>query len=506
LPTQKLKAVDIKLCKTLIKNGLLLFFIFQNYSSPAQVRQFYPYYSTDTLPAYNLALERKNAVLSNIIHDSDARNVSKKDFENEKKEIANWIFSEVRYYALIDTIIEPYVREVFNKVKRNFSLGDKCNIVIVRSPMVNAMSLGDGTIFIYTGLFSVLDNEDQLAYILAHELSHIELKHTTKSLLAGLDKSEEKELKRQIKKTLNEKYEVNKKLYELLLKSTLSYTFHSRNDELQTDSLAFIKFKNSGYDLFQAPSALMALDRSKNNKESSILNLDKHFNCQNHNYNFKAEPVVINSIFEIQDSENIFNSTDTLSTHPDPVRRAGILEEMLSNLSIGKKEIRNDEKFFYVKDAAKIQDVQAYFRNEFYDMALYNALWMLEKYPESHYLQSVVILSLHQMKRYMKKHEFSQVVLKLSKQNPDDFNHLLDMLFNLRLKDFSAFANCFKEKTLEPGTSNEYSLAVHYAFAELNDDKNTSAKLMEEYLEKYPKGFLSFVVDKPADSNKKKKK
>lgn len=490
----------------LLKGVLFLNFFIYSVNSFGQITHYYPYYNSDTMPNYNLAIERKNAVLNNIILENPSGNISKKDFESEKKDIANYIFSEVRNYAFLDTVIESYVRNVFNKVKKQFSVGDKCNIVVVRSPMVNAMSIGDGTIFIYTGLFSVLENEDQLAYIIAHELSHIELKHTTSALMAYLDKKETNELRKEIKRTLKEKYEINKKLYSLLLKSTLSYTFNSRKDELQTDSLAFIKFRNTEYNAHQAPKALLVFDKDLKVEGRSLIELENHFNCQGHQYNFKKEPVVVRSIFNVEDEDNIFSSTDTLLTHPDPGKRAKIIEDLLNSNKVPDNETKINDRFLYVKEAAKIQDMQAYFRNEYYDLTLFNALLMLEKYPESSYLKSIIVLSLYQMKKYMKKHEFSQVVLKLSKKNPDNFNHLLDMLFSLRLQDFTQFANCFKEKLPEQREKNEYSFAVQYALAELNDDKVTAIRVMEEYDKIYPEGVLSFIFEKPNDDKNKKKK
>ena len=44
---------------------------------------------------------------------------------------------------------------------------------------VNAFALPGGPLFVYTGLISLADNEGQLAGVLAHEMSHIRLRHGT---------------------------------------------------------------------------------------------------------------------------------------------------------------------------------------------------------------------------------------------------------------------------------------------------------------------------------------
>jgi len=46
-------------------------------------------------------------------------------------------------------------------------------ILAWREPLVNAVSLPDGTIYVSTGLLALLENDDQLAGVLAHEIAHV---------------------------------------------------------------------------------------------------------------------------------------------------------------------------------------------------------------------------------------------------------------------------------------------------------------------------------------------
>jgi len=48
---------------------------------------------------------------------------------------------------------------------------------IVNDPIPEVYSLSTGTVFITTGMVSMLENESQLAYVLAHETSHVLLSH-----------------------------------------------------------------------------------------------------------------------------------------------------------------------------------------------------------------------------------------------------------------------------------------------------------------------------------------
>ena len=50
---------------------------------------------------------------------------------------------------------------------------------VVADPSINAFALPGGPIYVNTGLISAADNEAQLAGVLAHEVSHVALRHST---------------------------------------------------------------------------------------------------------------------------------------------------------------------------------------------------------------------------------------------------------------------------------------------------------------------------------------
>ncbi|WP_162844218.1 M48 family metalloprotease [Sinobacterium caligoides] len=57
-------------------------------------------------------------------------------------------------------------------------------LYLARDPSVNASALANGVIFLNTGLFSALENEQQLAAILAHEIAHITERHNVKNVIS----------------------------------------------------------------------------------------------------------------------------------------------------------------------------------------------------------------------------------------------------------------------------------------------------------------------------------
>ena len=90
--------------------------------------------------------------------------------------------------------VSEYVQGVGTSVARNSTLPvpylNYIFIVLRDDQTLNAWSLPGGFIFVTTGLLRMLDNEDQLACILAHEVAHIELGHPT-AAVAEIDSEKE---------------------------------------------------------------------------------------------------------------------------------------------------------------------------------------------------------------------------------------------------------------------------------------------------------------------------
>jgi Zn-dependent protease with chaperone function len=53
---------------------------------------------------------------------------------------------------------------------------------VVNDPSINAFALPGGPMFVHTGLLTAADNESQIAGVLAHEISHVALRHGTSNV------------------------------------------------------------------------------------------------------------------------------------------------------------------------------------------------------------------------------------------------------------------------------------------------------------------------------------
>lgn len=79
-----------------------------------------------------------------------------------------------------DRDINSYIGALGQKLVRSKYAGSfPYSFAVVGDPSVNAFSVPGGPVFVNTGLFPMVENEGQLAGVLAHEISHVALRHGT---------------------------------------------------------------------------------------------------------------------------------------------------------------------------------------------------------------------------------------------------------------------------------------------------------------------------------------
>ncbi len=76
-----------------------------------------------------------------------------------------------------DEVVVSYVRQVAQKVARNSDLRVPLQVTVLNSKEINAFALPGGFIFIERGLLEAVDDEAQLAGVIAHESSHVVARH-----------------------------------------------------------------------------------------------------------------------------------------------------------------------------------------------------------------------------------------------------------------------------------------------------------------------------------------
>lgn len=115
----------------------------------------------------------------------DLSGLTEEDENKLGKEIEKTIDKSEKYKVTkqnkfdLDKILNKLLENVERK-KINY------RYVIVENKESNAFTILGGKIYIYTGLIELMEKEDEMAFILAHEISHNELKQTIYAIQSGL--------------------------------------------------------------------------------------------------------------------------------------------------------------------------------------------------------------------------------------------------------------------------------------------------------------------------------
>lgn len=128
-------------------------------------------------------------LLTNFSNAASTRSLSPEEQKSEtllgQAEAAAFIQSQV---LLIAPKLQAKCQSIANKLLYAAGSKEKCNVYIVNAPLAKAFTLPCGDIFLYTGLLDELSNTDELAAVLAHEISHY-LNHDATTVLKKYIKS-----------------------------------------------------------------------------------------------------------------------------------------------------------------------------------------------------------------------------------------------------------------------------------------------------------------------------
>ncbi|WP_201984650.1 M48 family metallopeptidase [Hymenobacter rubidus] len=470
----------------------------------AQDKPYLPYYSRDTTQLYQLAVAQRNAVKAYFVVPKTGSGDYRDHYRRVVQEASDDVYNSIRYSALLDPVVEPFVQQVFARiVQANPQLPAGTRLVLTRNPEPNAHAVGNGTVMLNIGLLPRLENESQLAFILCHELAHVACRHMENGLQERLMALHSKELKREFRRIVNSEYNISSQVKALVLGFSLNNNYHRRQFEKQADSLGYVLLTHTRYEAPQAYRALQLLDTIDEPENPAAIPLNTYFSCTEFPKTFGA-PAKPASIFTVKAAEQtVLETTDTLKSHPDCGKRMRFVQALAKGQVADGPQPASPPEYARIRDASRLEVIQGWFDYDCYDHALFDALQLLPQQPQNAYLRSVVQLSLYELRQHMQDHTYFEVVSNISTHNAPSFNALLTTLHALHLEDFKGLSTCFAQADAPAVPTNEYALAGHYAASALAAETTAPpvVALKTQYQQQYAGGRfekLLFPVPKPA--------
>lgn len=141
--------------------------------------------------------------------------------------------------------------------------GRAIQVKVINSPELNAFSLSDGTIYVNLAILGLIENEAQLAFLLAHEIAHISHDHH-KAIKYEMHAQALKAAQGQIVGSI---FGIGISSQNTVKAALCGF---SRNQEYKADSIAIRKISSKAYNAWKAKDLLSTMHEWLNYKERNV--------------------------------------------------------------------------------------------------------------------------------------------------------------------------------------------------------------------------------------------
>ncbi len=178
-------------------------------------------------------------------------------FEEDEKRLWNRCRDEEQAIAKSGILYRDQELEAYlNSVARKLEPPEVYRIIpfrvlVISNPYCNAFSLPNGYVYVHTGILARMENEAQLATLLAHEMTHATYRHYLREYHGALNESAFLASTRSIIGGLPAIGELSKVLGEISTKASIRG--FSRELETEADMEGIKLVVNAGYDSREAP-------------------------------------------------------------------------------------------------------------------------------------------------------------------------------------------------------------------------------------------------------------
>ncbi len=416
--------------------------------------------------------------------DRDIQEAYEKRKDDMVKRINNNAF-------IFDPVVTDYFQAIFDEIINANSELAALNprLLIGRSPYPNAYCVGEGTLVFNLELLSRLDNEGQVAFVLAHELAHLKLDHANHSIRKNIELLNSKSVKKEIRQIAQQEYNQFQALSEFIRKKLFADRYHKREHESEADALGVKYLKNTKYHTDGALQCLLNLDKINEKDSITSIDLKQHFDLVA--YPFKDKWLGKEDVFKFSDSDELIDwEKDSLKTHPDCILRKEKLEVMLADYpNTGKQlQFRDINQFELLQKRSEFEKVEAYFHFGSLGTALYYTLKMIEKYPDESYLHGMVGRIFYEVYLAQEIHQLSKTVPHASPDYEDAYNEILDFVHNLRLSEVGKMSFYYIQNAKEKYGNQEDIVWAEYLTASVKEDMDVVNSAKKNYKNLFPEG------------------
>jgi len=346
-----------------------------------------------------------------------------------------------------------YVREVAARLLSPLESKPKISVSVSRFITPNAAIWQDGTLIVNIGLLAQLENEAQLAFVLAHEIGHYQYSHPLKQYIRTQNPSS-----------------IQKRALDNL-KADLDYT---QDREEEADAFALKLLDKAGYDSREAQKALSVLTNHTHKCETLFesLFIDRADECGE---------------LEVQHYKNMKQS---LARHFAPTMLLQRKEKISHTGSLHDGiYLVSQNNFEEIKGIAQFELIENAYHQADDVSALYHAAVLKKKYPENAYLHAKIAESLYRLYFYKKRGMIDQV-LQLNRENHPETEilRLSCFLYQANEATLQKLTETYLKSLYEYSGNNETVVITMAKYMELTFGREQAKEFFNYYIKHFPQG------------------
>ena len=349
---------------------------------------------------------------------------------------------------VFNTPFNHYLTQTVNRVLTgNALVFTNLRVLVAKETSPNAFCTGDGTLVVNMGLFNWVDNQDQLASVICHELGHLFLEHYIKLQIEAIAMQQNN--KEEAKKLLSVKNNKGEKAYAIFKNQLYRYSAKRRVHEQQADSLGYVLFRQSGFAKPEFKKALLNL-KKYDTISPKILKTEMYrqfFDLPNHPF---KEDWLQKEDFSTYNYSHYKEKIDkdSVASHPEIDLRTAYLDRQFPEQKTPSAAVNPSEEYLKLEKIAKMEILPNFYQSEDYGVGIYSALQLLQE-DDSDYYKSWLGKNFEKIYDARKNYKLNRYLDRVDPKNQtESYQQFLNFMWNLSLDDLKYISEFYNKKSL----------------------------------------------------------
>jgi len=349
---------------------------------------------------------------------------------------------------IYDTRFTNYVDSLFALLRKNNpDIPSDIKFFITKDIPINAYYYGNKVIEINLGSFYFLQNDDQIAAIIAHEIAHYVSKHSVKDILYYYNLNKSSELKDEVYNLQSNRENKSELAYTKLKAILYSNGRRNKKKEMEADSLGYEIFRRSNFNKYEFVNNLQLFD---------LYNKIKPIGLQTETYkslfnlptqSFKAAWLNQEdfSTYDYSKFSDRYNE-DSLSTHPVIEARIARLKSIFSELNELKPTLQTSPRLDSLSHIAHYEQLPSLMYNEQYGIGVYVCMLNLQMKTDDQFYCQWLGKFFEKIYQARKNYTLNRYLERIDPRNQSpSYMQFISFMWNLKLNEIKQLSDYYNK-------------------------------------------------------------